>query len=102
MKRIKFSNFSFYVFTICLIVTASLVLAVTISSLLSGHQLPPHAQFRVWMTVFAFLAVAALALIRILMDIITWLAGTCRKFTGNRREIQEDNTDNTRNTDNIN
>jgi len=54
------------------------------------------------MTVFAFLAVAALALIRILMDIITWLAGTCRKFTGNRREIQEDNTDNTRNTDNIN
>ena len=101
MKKIKFSNCSFYVFTICLMIVAVIVLAVTFSSLLSGYELSPHAQFRLWMTVFAFVSVAALALVRMLIDLAAWGVKACQEFFCKDAGSEESNNNNKCNIGNM-
>lgn len=101
MKKIKFSNFSFYVFTFCMMVVAVIVLSVTFSCLLSGYELSAHGQFRMWMTIFAFITTGALAFIRLLLDFGKWAIDAFNDYFLKDDNSQANNPDNTTNTDNM-
>ena len=103
MKKIKFSNISFYVFTLCMMVIAAIVLSVTFSCLLSGYQLSAHGQFRMWMTIFAFLTIGALAFVRLLLDFGKWAIDAyhdCFLKDDNNEANNPNNTGNTLDIDN--
>lgn len=101
MKKIKFSNFSFYVFTFCMMVVAVIVLSVTFSCLLSGYELSAHSQFRMWITIFAFITIGALAFIRLLLDFGKWAIDAFNDYFLKDDNSQANNPDNTTNTDNM-
>lgn len=101
MKKIKFSNFSFYVFTFCMMVIAVIVLSVTFSCLLSGYELSAHGQFRMWMTIFAFITIGALAFIRLLLDFGKWAIDACNDYFLKDDNSQANNPDGTMGTGNM-
>ena len=100
-KKIKFSNFSFYTFTICITACALIVISTTVSCLFSGYRLSPHGMFRIWMVILSFGTVAAVALFRILFDIAVWCVHSIRNRNAKGSGNQESNTENISNTINI-